>query len=150
MSQSLTQLYVHLVFSTKHRKHFINEKIASDLYSYIGGTLSLLGCQPLKIGGMEEHIHILCCLSKNITIIKLLQEIKQSSSKWLKTKSDEFRNFYWQDGYGAFTVSPANVANLIAYIGNQRDHHHKKSFKEEYIEFLEGNDIQYDLRYVWD
>jgi REP element-mobilizing transposase RayT len=148
MPQSLTQLYVHLVFSTKNRTYFINEKIANDLYSYIGGTLNKLGCQPLKIGGVEDHIHILCCLSKNITIIKLLQEIKQSSSKWLKTKADELRNFYWQDGYGAFTVSPANVENLISYIGSQREHHLKKSFKEEYIEFLEGNDIQYDLRYV--
>jgi len=130
--------------------HFINEGIAEDLYGYLGGTLNNLGCQPVKIGGIEDHIHILCCMSKNITIIKLLQELKQSSSKWIKTKGNEFHNFYWQDGYGAFTVSPRYVEKLVSYISNQKEHHSKKSFKEEYIEFLERNGIQYDLRYVWD
>jgi len=150
MSQSLTKLYVHIVFSTKNHVAFIDENIASELYSYIGGILNKLECPPIKIGGYHDHIHILCCLSKKITLIKLLQEIKQSSSKWMKTKGGKLQNFFWQDGYGAFTVSPFHTENIISYIENQPEHHRKISFKDEYIEFLDECGIDYDLRYVWD
>ena len=150
MSQSLARLYVHLVFGTKDRIHLIKQEISNELYSYIGGTLNNLGCRPVKIGGDEDHIHILCCLSKEITIIKLVKEIKQSSSIWIKTKSYEYRNFYWQDGYGAFSVCPRHVENLISYINNQKEHHHKKSFRQEFTEILDENGIDYDQLYLWD
>ena len=150
MSQSLTKLYVHIVFSTKNHVAFINEDIASELYSYIGGILNNIECPPIKIGGYHDHIHILCCLSKKITLIKLLQEIKQSSSKWMKTKGGKLKDFFWQDGYGAFTVSSYHTEKIISYIENQPEHHRKISFKEEYIGFLDEYGIDYDPRYVWD
>jgi putative transposase len=150
MAQSLVKLYVHLIFSTKHRACIIKPEISDELYNYIGGILNNLGCKPIKIGGNENHIHILCNLAKNISIIQLLQGIKQSSSKWIKIRNREHRNFYWQDGYGAYTVSPDRVENLILYIENQRKHHQKKTFEQEFLEILIENGIEYDPLYIWD
>ena len=95
-------------------------------------------------------MHILCCLSKKITVIKLLEEIKKSSSKWIKTKGSKFAHFHWQDGYGAFTVSPKQIKNTITYIERQHEHHDKKVFKDEYIELLKENDVDFDERYFLD
>jgi hypothetical protein len=89
-------------------------------------------------------------LSKKIALMKLLEEVKSHSSKWMKTKSDDLKNFYWQDGYGAFSVNPSEVDAVIAYIGNQHEHHTKKSFQEEYRAFLNKYKVEYDERYVWD
>jgi REP element-mobilizing transposase RayT len=150
MPQSLTKLYVHIVFGTKHREPIIDKNIESELHNYLGGIVKVLDCVPIKIGGYFDHIHILCRLSKKITIIKLLEEIKASSSKWAKTKGNKYSNFYWQDGYGAFTVSPYEVGKISRYIENQHEHHRKKTFKEEYLEFLKKNEAEYDERYLWD
>jgi REP element-mobilizing transposase RayT len=124
--------------------------IRNELYYYIGGVLNNIECNPIKIGGIDDHIHILCRLSKKITTIKLLEEIKKSSSKWIKTKGEEFAKFHWQDGYGAFTVSPSGVDNIKLYIANQERHHSNKNFKDEYIELLKTNNTDYDERYLWD
>jgi putative transposase len=150
MPQSLTKLYVHIVFSTKNRIPLITDELAPELYSYLGGTLNQLECTPIRINGHLDHIHILCCLSKKITVIKLLQEIKQSSSKWAKTKGIQYKNFYWQDGYGAFTVSAGNITRIVRYVENQKEHHRKKTFQKEYIGLLEKYGVEYDIRYVWD
>jgi len=150
MPQSLTKLYVHIVFGTKHRVPAIDSEIELELHNYFGGIVKSLDCHPIKIGGYVDHIHILFRLSKKITIIKLLEEIKASSSKWAKTKGSKYRDFYWQDGYGAFTVSPYEVDKISNYIANQHEHHRKRSFKEEYLEFLKENDADYDERYLWD
>jgi REP element-mobilizing transposase RayT len=128
---------------------FINSSVRKELYSYIGGVLNTIECQPVKIGGTDDHIHILCQLSKKITVIKLLEEIKKSSSKWIKTKGNEFSEFSWQDGYGAFTVSPSGVENVKLYIGNQEDHHAHEKFREEYLELLKTNNVEYDEKYLW-
>jgi REP element-mobilizing transposase RayT len=150
MSQSLTQLYLHTVFSTKNHVPYIKSSIRKELYNYIGGVLNNIECPPIKIGGIDDHIHILCRLSKKITTIKLLEEIKKTSSKWIKTKGEEFADFHWQDGYGAFTVSPSGVNNVSLYIENQEEHHRHKKFKDEYIELLKTNNADYDERYLWD
>lgn len=150
MPQSLTQLYLHIVFSTKNHIPFIKQSIRKELYSYIGGILNNVECPSIKIGGIDDHIHILCRFSKKITIIKLLEEIKTSSSKWIKTKGEDYAKFHWQDGYGAFTVSSSAVENVTSYIENQEQHHAFKKFKEEYIELLENNNTDYDERYLWD
>lgn len=150
MSQSLAQLYVHLVFSTKHREHLIVPSIQPELYSYMGGILNNNECPPLQIGGMTDHIHILCCLSKKITLIKMIEEIKRSSSKWIKTKGESFTNFYWQDGYGAFSVGYTQIEDVTRYILNQNENHKKVSFQDEYRNFLKKYNIEFDERYVWD
>jgi len=150
MGQSLVRNYVHIVFSTKHRHHLIDASIENELHAYIGGICLKLECQPLKIGGFTNHIHILCLLSKKVTLIKLLEEVKSHSSKWIKTKSEDYKNFYWQDGYGSFSINHQEVDDIIQYIATQKEHHKKYSFEEEYKGFLEENGIDYDERYVWD
>jgi REP element-mobilizing transposase RayT len=107
-------------------------------------------CNPVMIGGYKNHVHILCLLSKKITQMKLLEELKKSSSKWIKTKGSKYLNFYWQNGYGIFSVNPAQVDIVREYITNQEKHHKKLTFKEEFRKFLHKYDIDYDERYVWD
>jgi REP element-mobilizing transposase RayT len=150
MGQSLAKNYLHIVFSTKHRQPLIHEPVESELHAYLGGICNKLGCQVIKVGGYTDHIHILCLLSKKITLIKLMEEVKSHSSKWIKTKGDAYKNFYWQDGYGAFSVNPTGVNRVAAYIANQHSHHRKKSFQDEHRWYLKKYEVEYDERYVWD
>ena len=150
MGQSLANHYAHIIFSTKHREKLILPHIEYELYSYLGGICNNLKCHTVKVGGHVDHVHILCMLSKQITISNLLEKIKTNSSKWIKTKGEAFKNFYWQDGYATFSVSPGHVEPLIGYIENQREHHSKIGFKEELLRILKKNDVDYDERYLWD
>ena len=150
MGQSLNQNYLHLVFSTKYRQHLIHPPYEEELHAYMGGICKRLECQPIKIGGYTNHVHILSKLSPKITVMKLLEEIKSHSSKWMKTLDPSLRNFYWQNGYGAFSVSPWYVDKIIAYIANQHEHHRKKTFEKEYLQMLKRYKVEYDERYLWD
>lgn len=150
MGQSLVQNYIHLVFSTKYRQHLIHPPYEDELHAYLGGICKRLECHPLKVGGYTNHVHILCMLSKKIALMKLLEEVKSHSSKWMKTLHPNLKNFYWQDGYGAFSVSPWYVDKVIAYIANQHQHHGKKTFEDEYLGMLKKYNIKYDERYIWD
>ncbi len=150
MGQSLVKNYIHIVFSTKYRQKIIHPPYDLSLYSYLGGICNNFESQVIKIGGYTDHVHILCMLSKKIALAKLLEELKSHSSKWMKTQDESLKNFYWQDGYGAFSVNPSEVDTVIAYIENQHDHHSKKNFQEEYRVFLEKYKVDYDERYVWD
>jgi len=150
MGQSLVKNYIHIVFSTKHRQPLILPPVEADLHSYLGGICKNLECQPIKIGGYTDHIHILCMLSKKIALMKLLEEVKSHSSKWIKTKGPGYENFYWQDGYGAFSVNPRQVEKVVAYIANQHEHHSKKTFQDEFRLILKKYQVEYDERYVWD
>ncbi|MBW8050703.1 MAG: IS200/IS605 family transposase [Cytophagales bacterium] len=150
MAQSLVQNYIHLVFSTKHRVPLIHEPVQSKLYGYLGGICKNLECHPVKIGGYTDHVHILCMLSKKIALMKLLEEVKSHSSKWVKTMDKTLKNFYWQGGYGAFSVSHSQVDVVKAYIENQKEHHKKITFQEEYRALLKKYNVEYDERYVWD
>jgi putative transposase len=150
MGQSLVNNYIHIVFSTKHREPLIHPPYEEELHAYLGGICNNLDCQPIKIGGYTDHVHILCMLSKKIALMKLLEEIKSHSSKWIKGKNEKLRNFYWQDGYGAFSVNPTEVDTVIAYIANQHQHHEERTFQDEYRAFLKKYKVEYDERYVWD
>lgn len=105
MAQSLAKNYIHIIFSTKHREHTLQKKDLPEIFSYLAGILSNLQCSPIIVGGVSDHIHVFCVLSKNITLAKLVEELKSNSSKWIKTKGTEYINFAWQNGYGAFSVS---------------------------------------------
>ena len=129
MGQSLVKNYMHLIFSTKHREQLISESLSDALYNYMGGVCNGIDCKPLKIGGGGDHVHILCMLSKKIALIKLLEEVKSHSSKWAKVTVPGLKNFYWQDGYGAFSVNPSETEKVINYISNQRIHHQKITFR---------------------
>jgi REP element-mobilizing transposase RayT len=150
MSQSLSKVYVHITFSTKNRKPLIDENIGSSLYEYIGGICKGMECNPVRIGGHKDHVHILCLLSRKVAQMKLVEEIKKQSSKWIKTKDEKYSQFYWQDGYGIFSVNPAETDKVVDYIINQYEHHKIKSFQEEFRAFLKKYNVEYDERYVWD
>jgi len=149
MGQSLAQNYIHIIFSTKHRQPFIHPPVASELYAYIGGICHQLECLPLTVGGYTDHVHILCKLSKKIALMTLVEKVKANSSKWIKTKGADYKGFYWQNGYAAFSVSASQVEATTAYINNQHEHHSKKMFQEEYRAFLKKHQVEYDERYVW-
>ena len=150
MSQSLAQIYIHIVFSTKYRKPLIFPEIEEELYAYIGGTIKSLKGNSIKINGVSNHIHILATLPKTITLSKYLEEIKRSSSKWIKTKGSNYKSFSWQRGYGAFSVSSYKVDVVKNYIAKQKEHHKSQDFKEEFIKFLDEYKVEYDEQYLWD
>ena len=145
-----TQIIYQIVFSTKNRQALIDKPIENELFKYLSGICKNQECVPINVGGYVNHVHILCLLSKKITVIKLLEELKKSSSKWVKTKGDHYNNFYWQDGYGAFSVSNQDIPIVSKYITNQEQHHKSISFETEFIELLNKYGIDYDERYLWD
>jgi len=150
MPQSLVRNYVHIVFSTKNREPLITRNIQQELWSYLGGICKNLECNPVLVGGYLDHVHILCLLSQKIALMKLIEEIKSHSSKWIKTKGTEFRSFYWQNGYGAFSVNPGEIEAVKRYIQEQEEHHSGRSFQDEYRYFLNKYDVEFDEKYVWD
>jgi REP element-mobilizing transposase RayT len=119
------------------------------LYAYIGSIIKDNESIPIKINGVEDHIHILCVMSKNITLAKLVEEIKRHSSRWIKTLDPYYAKFAWQGGYGGFSVSPSLHDKTKHYIENQEEHHKKISFKEEYLMFLKEYGIEYNEKYLW-
>ncbi len=150
MAQSLAQIYVHLVFSTKNRAPFLKAKgLREEMHAYLGGACKNLGSPALKVGGTENHVHLLCRLSRSSSIADLLKKIKQNSSKWVKGKDSSLSDFRWQDGYGAFSISPAHVPALCEYISNQEEHHKKEHFEDEFRRLLKKYGIDYDEQYVW-
>jgi putative transposase len=151
MSQSLANVLLHIVFSTKHRQPFLkSEGLRRELEGYIVGILKNQNCPSLAVRCVDDHIHILCSLSRTITIARLLEEIKSSSSAWVKAHACGAKDFYWQNGYGAFSVSQSNVEQVKQYIANQDEHHRKLSFQDEFRLLLRKHAIEWDERYVWD
>jgi putative transposase len=148
MAQSLTQLFVHLVFSTKERRKMLGPAIREELEAYIVGLLENRECQPVIVKAVDDHVHMLFLLSKNLAFSKAVGEIKAVSSKWIKSKGRDWRTFEWQGGYGAFSVSSSNVARVKAYIAGQEEHHRKRSFEEELRLLLQKHNVQYDERYL--
>jgi REP element-mobilizing transposase RayT len=150
MPQSLSKVYVHLTFSTKNRYPFIKDSIKERLWEYLGGICKGLECNPIQVGGHKDHVHILCLLSKKIAQIHLIEEVKKRSSKWIKTIDVDYAKFYWQDGYGIFSVNPSEIDTVVKYIKNQEEHHKNRTFQKELIAFLKKYNIEYDERYLWD
>lgn len=150
MPQSLVKNYIHIIFSTKYRNDFIDENIENELFAYIGSICKDFESTAIQIGGTDNHIHILCLLSRKIALMKLVQEIKAHSSKWIKTKGKKYENFFWQDGYGAFSVSQKHIFATINYIQNQREHHKNQTYKVEFLTILNKYEMDYDEKYLWD
>ena len=151
MSQSLVQVYLHVVFSTKHRQPYLNEStLREKVFAYLAGICKNLECPALKIGGVEDHIHLLTRHAKNLAISDFLRELKRSSSTWIKTQSSELSSFHWQDGYGAFSISPSHVEQVETYIVNQEEHHRKESFEDEFRRWCKKYGVEIDERYVWE
>ncbi len=151
MPQSLAQVYLHLVFSTKYRVPFLRDKTLRDeVHRYLGGACGNLDSPSLIVGGVEDHVHLLCRLSRTRTLADLVRELKRESSRWIKEKDTALAEFYWQGGYGAFSISPGHVEALRGYIAGQEEHHKKESFQDEFQRLLQKYGVAYDERYVWD
>ena len=150
MAQSLSSILIHLIFSTKNREPFITEAIEAELHPYMAKIFRELKSPSLAVNGTSDHVHVLFSLGRTIAIADLVQEVKTESSKWIKTNGEHFRNFHWQRGYGAFSVSQSQVVAVKRYIARQKIHHQRVTFQEEYRKFLKSYGIEYDERYVWD
>lgn len=150
MPQSLARLNVHLIFSTKDRQPLIDDGVRDSLHRYMAVVLKNMKCPPALINTVEDHAHALFDLARTVSVSQAVEELKTSSSKWIKTQGVGLSAFAWQNGYGAFAVSESNVIAVRRYIEGQREHHRKKTFQEEYREFLIKHQVPFDERYVWD
>jgi REP element-mobilizing transposase RayT len=149
MPQSLALVLVHIIFSTKNRIAFLQSPdLRSEVHAYLIATLRGLGCEPLRVGGVGDHVHILAALSRRISLAELVKSLKTISTKIVKDKGH--RHFGWQSGYGAFSVSQSAKESVISYIASQELHHRKMTFQEELRSLLRKHCIIFDERYVWD
>jgi putative transposase len=151
MSQSLAQIYLHIIFSTKERRPFLDDvELRKDTHAYLAGICRNLDSPSIIVGGVADHVHILCYFGRSHSISDTLRELKRDSSNWVKEQSSRSRTFRWQDGYGAFSVSPSHVPALKQYIAKQEQHHRTESFQDEFRRLLKKYAIKFDERYVWD
>jgi len=149
--QSLARIVIHITFSTRHRAPFLKDRdIRTRLHAYMAVVLQEIECEPILINGTEDHVHILCNFSRTITVANLIETVKTASSKWMKDKGLQYQEFYWQRGYGAFSVSQSKVERARHYIAGQEEHHRHVSFQEEFRELCRKHHIEIDERYVWD
>lgn len=149
MAHSYISAYIHYIFSTKNRQKIIKPELEERLWPYMGGIARENKMKALAIGGDEEHAHVFLSLPSTLSISKAIQLIKGGSSTWVSKTFDEFKDFQWQEGYGAFSVSISHIENTINYINNQKGHHKKQTFQEEYLMILKKHGIEYDEQYLW-
>jgi putative transposase len=149
MPQSLSKILIHLVFSTKNREPSIAPATQPRLHGYIVGILDQMKCNSIQTGGVADHVHVLFLLGRTCTPAQVVEEVKKSSSKWMKSEGG-VPDFSWQSGYGAFSISESHIDKVVQYIQNQEEHHRKITFQEEYRKLLDRYKIPYDEKYVWD
>ena len=149
MGSSLVKIDMHIIFHIKTTSPRLEPDDLERIWCYIGGIIRNIGGAVVQIGGVSDHIHILSSLPKNMSVVDFVKMIKVESSKWIKTIDDKYQSFAWQNGYGAFSVSPSVIPKVVEYIKNQQEHHRIKTFAEEYRTFLEAYGIEYDERYVF-
>ena len=150
MPQSLVRMLVHIVFSTKNRADLIVPEIENSLFGYLHGIIENNNSKLIIANGTTDHIHLLISLGKIIAVSELVGDIKRGSSSWMKKQDAKFSQFYWQEGYGAFSVGQTEDEAVIEYIKNQKKHHQTKDYKTEFRGFLKKYSIEYDEKYVWD
>ena len=150
MPQSLAQIYVHLVYSTKRREPFLSDKTFRErTQRYLAGICGNLHCPALIVGGTEGHVHVLCRLGKSVEVSNLIRDMKRDSSKWVKAEQPRLADFHWQAGYGAFSISPAHVDALKQYIADQEQHHRQETFQDEFRRLCKKYGLEIDERYAW-
>jgi putative transposase len=150
MGQSLSKLYVHLIFSTKGREPLLLGALRSQTHAYLATVLNNHDSPAVRVGGTGDHVHALFRLSKNRALADVVEQIKTSSSRWIKTQGRGLGGFHWQNGYGGFSVSPAELDEVVEYIDQQETHHQSSNFQDEYRRFLKRYGVECDERYVWD
>ena len=150
MPLSLSFVVIHVIFSTKERHPFLDPDTRPKLHAYLATIARDTGCECFRAGGVSDHVHLAIRLSRTLTIADLVETLKTSSSKWLKTQSPSLAAFSWQRGYGCFSVGPSDLESLCAYIDNQEQHHQTRSFQDEFLMFLKKYRVEYNEAYIWD
>ena len=151
MPQSLSNVIVHIIFSTKDRYPFLHSgEIRLEMHRMLGGISRDLDCKPLIVGGVADHVHILARQARTITLADWIKELKRQSTLWVRSRSPDHGDFHWQAGYGAFSIGRSQVEEVRHYIQKQEEHHRKSTFQDEFRRFLEKYEMEYDERFVWD
>lgn len=150
MPLSLSFVLIHVIFSTKDRLPLLDDAVCPALHAYLATIARNFGCECYRVGGVADHVHLAIRLDRTKTVAKVVEELKASSSKWLKSQSQELSKFAWQRGYGAFSVGPAVLEALVRYIDGQEAHHRKRDFEEEFRAFLKKYGVKFGEQYLWD
>ena len=150
MPQSLSNVIIHIIFSTKDREPWLDRDVRSRMHAYVATICRDLDAEAFLVGGVADHLHIVTTLPRTLSQADLIEAVKKTSSKWIKALNPKYRGFYWQRGYGAFSVSPSQLEAVRKYVESQEEHHCTRSFQEEYREFLGRCGVEFDERYVWD
>ena len=150
MPQSLSKVILHIVFSTKDREPWLSLDVRARMHAYLATVCRDLGADVVRVGGVANHVHIVTTLPRTLSQAQLIEQAKKISSKWVKTVDVRYRGFFWQCGYGAFSVSPSQLEAVLQYVDAQEEHHRTRTFQEEYRELLHRHDVDFDERYVWD
>jgi len=150
MANAYFSLHFHCIFSTKNRQTMIQSSFEERLWAYMGGIAKEHGMTAVCIGGVNDHVHLLLGLPASLSVSKAMQLIKGGSSAWVNETFSRLRHFGWQIGYGAFTLGNSQIPATVVYIQNQKEHHKKISFRDEYLAFLRKHDINFEAKYVFD
>jgi putative transposase len=150
MPQSLSKVILHIIFSTKDREPWLNSDVRPRMHAYLATICRDLGAEFVRVGGVSDHIHLATTLPRTLSQAQLIEQIKKTSSKWIKALDARYRGFFWQRGYGAFSVSPSQLEAVLKYIDTQQEHHRTRSFQDEYRELLRRHGVDFDERHVWD
>jgi putative transposase len=150
MPQSLSNVLLHVIFSTRNREPWLHRDVRSRIHAYLASICRDLGAEFVHIGGVADHVHIVSSLPRIVTPAQMIEQIKKTSSKWIKGLDPHYRGFFWQRGYGVFSVSPSQLEVVLKYVDEQREHHRTRTFQDEYRELLRKHGVDFDERYVWD
>jgi putative transposase len=150
MPQSLSKVIVHMIFSTKDREPWLDSDVRPRMHAYLATVCRDLGGELVRVGGVADHVHIVTTLPRTLSQAELVEEIKKASSKWIKALDARYRGFFWQRGYGAFSVSQSQLDAVVQYVDTQQERHRTRTFQEEYRELLRRHGVDFDERYVWD
>jgi putative transposase len=150
MPQSLSKLIVHIIFRTKNREPWLDANVRPRMHAYLATICRDLGAEFVHVGGVSDHVHIVTMLPRTLSQAQLIEHIKKTSSKWIKALDTRYRGFFWQRGYGAFSVSPIQLDSVLDYVNKQQEYHSTRTFQEEYRELLRKHGVDFDERYVWD
>jgi len=150
MPQSLSKVVIHIIFSTRDRHPWLDANVRPRMHAYLATICRDAGAKAFRVGGVADHVHLVTTLPRTLSQADMLEGLKKNSSKWIKGLAIDYRHFYWQRGYGAFSVSPSQLDALLGYVETQEEHHRSRTFEEEYREFLRKHDVEYDECYAWD
>ena len=150
MPQSLSKVILHIVFSTKNHEPWLDLDVRPRMHAYLATVCRDLGAELVRVGGVADHVHIVTMLPRTVSQAQMIEQIKKTSSKWIKARDARYRGFFWQRGYGAFSVSSSQLASVLKYVDAQTEHHRTRTFQEEYRDLLHKHGVVFDERYVWD